>query len=263
MGDSQDERVLLVPLERNQVGESLDGGFADHRGCRPNAWPCRIRLRGFANSIERGRNLGDELVAQAKTSFLVPKGGTAKLSTRFKMQFDAHAAARVPLGSRSAPSSSRQSERDPRRPPVNAALTQSPTPRRLHRLALPGWKAVPPQHERALGERDATPRQAAPRWTCRQCTTGRLCGFACSSRNFERWAHAAVEQCLTRRVQSEPGTRMRGSPRLSRKPTATSPAVRTNEAPGNPPTLNRSPPAAEPTVIPRLDAAVCLPSSQP
>ena len=65
MGDSQDEQVLLVLFERDQVGKSLDGRLADQPACCPRARPCRVGFWGGANSIERSRNLGDELATQS------------------------------------------------------------------------------------------------------------------------------------------------------------------------------------------------------
>jgi hypothetical protein len=94
--DSQYEGVLLVPFERDQIWKTLESRLADRRGRCACSRPCRIRIGSFANSLDRSRNLGDEFAAQARRSFIVPKRGTAKLSTRFRMQFDPHAAARVP-----------------------------------------------------------------------------------------------------------------------------------------------------------------------
>jgi hypothetical protein len=54
-----------------------------------------------------------------------------------------------------------------------------------------------------------------------------------------------------------------GKLRLNRKPVKTSPAVTTKEALSIAVTLNKNPPDAEPRVTPRLEAAVCLPSSHP
>ena len=94
--------MLLVPFERDQVGEPLDGGLADQRVYCPRARPCRVGFWGVANSIERCRNLGDELVAEPCASLVVSKRSTAKLGTRFRVQFEAHVAVRVPSGSRRA-----------------------------------------------------------------------------------------------------------------------------------------------------------------
>jgi hypothetical protein len=72
----------------------------------------------------------------------------SKLGTRFRMQFETHAAARVPSGSRFVRSASWSAERGLQRPRVNAVPTLLPMQQRLRRPAPRGWKAVPPQHER-------------------------------------------------------------------------------------------------------------------
>jgi hypothetical protein len=84
VGDSQHEQMSLVLLERDHVGEPLDGGLANQRVSSSGARPCRVRFRRVAKSIEGGRNLGDELGAQSWPSLVVPKRGAAKLGTRFQ-----------------------------------------------------------------------------------------------------------------------------------------------------------------------------------
>jgi hypothetical protein len=163
---------VLVLLECDQIRKTLERRPADQRSCCACSRPCRIRIGSCANSIERRRNLGDELIAQTRPSLVVPQRGTAKLSTRFRMQFDPHAAARVPSGSRSARSSSRLSGRDLRRPPVNAVPARSPMQQRLRRLAPLGWTAILRRLEHVRHEKGAAPRQAACLSTSPQCTTG-------------------------------------------------------------------------------------------
>src|SRR5436190_10462374 len=52
VGDRQDEHVVLVPFERDHVGESWDGCLADQRACCPRARPCWVGFWGVADSIE-------------------------------------------------------------------------------------------------------------------------------------------------------------------------------------------------------------------
>ena len=77
--------MLLVAFERDQVGEAVYRGLADQRIFPRRARPCRVGLWGLANSIERPRNLGDELVAQPRASLVVPKRSAAKLGLRLTM----------------------------------------------------------------------------------------------------------------------------------------------------------------------------------
>jgi hypothetical protein len=100
------EHMSVVLFERDLLGEPLDGRLADQRACGPRARPCRVGFRSPANSIEGRRNIGDELVAQSWALLVVPQRCAAKLGTRFRMQFEAHVAVRVPSGSRSARSPS-------------------------------------------------------------------------------------------------------------------------------------------------------------
>jgi hypothetical protein len=75
VSDGQHEQMSLVLFERDHIGGPLDGGLADHWAFGPRARPWRIGFWGVANSIEGSRNLGDELVAQSRTSLVVPKRG--------------------------------------------------------------------------------------------------------------------------------------------------------------------------------------------
>jgi hypothetical protein len=72
VGDRQDEHVVLVLVERDHVGQPLDGRLADQRECCPSAQPCRVGFWSVANSIQGSRNLGDELLAQPWPSLVVP-----------------------------------------------------------------------------------------------------------------------------------------------------------------------------------------------
>ncbi len=51
----------------------------------PSARPRRIRDRGFADSFQCAVNFGDEFIAKARASFVVPARGAAKLGARFSV----------------------------------------------------------------------------------------------------------------------------------------------------------------------------------
>ena len=168
MSDRRHEDVPLVPLERNHVGKTLEHRSPDRRNCRTRARPLWKGIGGFANSIKGRTYLGNKLVAQTNSLLVVPKGGTAKLRTRFRMQFDPHAAVRAPSGSRSGRSPNPRSRHDRPQRPGTAALVRTPTQPRLRRPTLPSWKAIARRPEHVRDEEDAALRPATPQSTQRQ-----------------------------------------------------------------------------------------------
>src|SRR5437764_38071 len=93
--------------------------------------------------------------APADSLFFVPEYSASKLDSGFRVQFDAHVAAQVPLRLLCEPSPRLQSERDLRPRRVSDAPAPWPTPLRSHRSALQHLTAIPRQLARALGEAGA------------------------------------------------------------------------------------------------------------
>jgi len=151
MRDTQDESVALVLLECDEIWKAFDRGFADRRRYLPRARPVRKRLRCLADSLERHGNRRDKFVPEAVAPFLIPQRGGAQLDARFRMEIDSHDALRAPSGFPCGPSPNPPPERVPPRRLAIAAPIPSPTPQRLRRQALPGWKATPPPLVRARG----------------------------------------------------------------------------------------------------------------
>jgi hypothetical protein len=85
VGDSQNENFLFAPLERDDVRKPLENRSPDQWHCAACARPFWKRIVSVNDSIKHSRYCGNELLTQTNAPLLIPKGGAAKLRTRFRM----------------------------------------------------------------------------------------------------------------------------------------------------------------------------------
>ena len=85
MSDREHEYLVLAPLERYDVRKALENRSPDQWHFGSCARPFRKGIGSFTDSIERSGYLSNELVAQTDAPLLIPKRGTAKFGTRFRM----------------------------------------------------------------------------------------------------------------------------------------------------------------------------------
>lgn len=175
MRDCEHESVRGMHLERDDIRKPIDDRSPDAQGCLGRPWPNRKRCGAISDPIERRRHFGNQLVAQPGALLIVPDGRRAKLCSRLRMKLDAHDAPRALSGAPPALCPTQSSGPSPPRPRSLGAPARAPMPPQSPaRRCPPGWRALPPLVEPALGGGAGAPMREVLRSTYAQRTTARL-----------------------------------------------------------------------------------------